>query len=290
MRIYFSIGFTGLLCLSSLRKGSLSKSGAFAATFVGLSTASNDNILFTVVLLVFFLSSSFWTRYQARMKMRIDPSYVKTSRRNWKQVVCNGGIGALISLVYQYYFDGRKVEDLTKEERKLMILLLWGYIGFYACCAADTWASELGTLSSDWPILITTLKPVPPGTNGGVSKLGLLSSFAGGAAVGLAADVSLWIQYFSAYRSGAMPKIPYNMLGSLLGTIGSLIDSVLGATIQASYLINNRAMSDISAAELRQHKDARLIAGTNLISNNMVNFVASFLTVALAISLQLVMF
>ncbi|KAJ2750558.1 hypothetical protein GGI19_005037 [Coemansia pectinata] len=290
MRTYFAILLTAALCLISLRRQSLSGSGAIAAAVVGLSTASNDNILFTVVLLAFFVSSSYWTKYQARAKAKLDPCYNKASRRNWKQVLCNGGVGAVISIIYQYNFDGRRPEEMSLEERKLMTLLIWGYIGFYSCCAADTWASELGTLSSDWPVLITTLKQVPPGTNGGVSKLGVLASFAGGALIGLAADVTLWIQYFGAYRSGALPKIPYNMLGSVFGTLGSLIDSLLGATMQASYAVDKRVASDISANELKQLKGAVLVAGRDILSNNMVNVVASVSTVAIAIILQTVIF
>ncbi|KAJ2234003.1 hypothetical protein GGF40_002689 [Coemansia sp. RSA 1286] len=283
MRIYFACLLTTYLCYSSLRKRSLSKSGALAAAFVGLSTASNDNLMFVAVLLAFFVSSTYWTKYQAREKKKIDPSFEKSSRRDWKQVLCNGGLGSVISLIYQYNFDGCRPEDMTAEQRRLMVLLTWAYIAFYACCAADTWASELGALSSNWPVLVTTLSPVPPGTNGAISKLGMLSSFAGGAAVGLAADIALWIQYFGAYRSGAMPKIPYNMLGSLLGTLGSLLDSLLGATIQASYLVKRQAVSDLSASELRQMGDVKLIAGRNIVSNNMVNVLSSVSTTAIAI-------
>ncbi|KAJ2493900.1 hypothetical protein IWW37_000286 [Coemansia sp. RSA 2050] len=290
MRTYFAILLTAALCLISQRRQSLSGSGTVAAALVGLSTASNDNIMFTVVLLAFFISSSYWTKYQARAKAKLDPCYAKASRRNWKQVLCNGGVGAVISIVYQYNFDGRHPADMSLEERKLMTLLIWGYIGFYSCCAADTWASELGTLSSNWPVLITTLKQVPPGTNGGVSKLGMLASFAGGALIGLTADVALWIQYFSAYRSGALPKIPYNMLGSLFGTLGSLVDSLLGATMQISYVVNKQVVSDISASELSQLKGAVLVAGRDVLSNNMVNVVASVSTVVIAIILQAVIF
>ncbi|KAJ2401385.1 hypothetical protein GGI10_006051 [Coemansia sp. RSA 2530] len=290
MRTYFAILLTAVLCLISLRRQSLSGSGTVAAALVGLSTASNDNIMFTVVLLVFFISSSYWTKYQARAKARLDPCYAKASRRDWKQVLCNGGVGAVISVVYQYNFDGRRPADMSLEERKLMTLLIWGYIGFYSCCAADTWASELGTLSSDWPVLITTLKQVPPGTNGGVSKLGMLASFAGGALIGLTADVAMWVQYFGAYKSGALPRIPYNMLGSVFGMLGSLIDSLLGATVQASYAVNKRIASDISANELSQVKGAVLVAGRDVLSNNMVNVVASVSTMAIAIILQTVVF
>ncbi|KAJ1645298.1 hypothetical protein J3B02_001059 [Coemansia erecta] len=282
MRLYFAILLTSFLCFNSLRKRSLSKSGAAAAAFVGLSTASNDNLMFVTVLLAFFVSSTYWTKYQAQEKKKIDPTFEKTSQRDWKQVLCNGGLGSAISLLYQYNFDGCRPEDMTSEQRRLMVLLTWAYVAFYACCAADTWASELGTLSCNWPILITTLSPVPPGTNGAISKLGMLSSFAGGAAVGLAADIALWTQYFGAYRSGAMPKIPYNMLGALFGTLGSLLDSLLGATIQASYLVKKQAVSDLSTSELREMRDVKLIAGRNILSNNMVNVLSSVSTAAIA--------
>ncbi|KAJ2789551.1 hypothetical protein H4R20_007160, partial [Coemansia guatemalensis] len=234
MRGYFAVLLTSVLCLSSLKRGSLSLSGTLAAAFIGLTTASNDNLLFTAVLLAFFGSSTFWTKYQAQQKIKMDPSFAKSSQRDWKQVLCNGCVGSLISIVYQYQFDGRRPEELTAAERKVMTVLIWMYIAFYSCCAADTWASEIGSLSSNWPVLITTLESVPPGTNGGISKLGVLSSFAGGATVGLAADAALWTQYSAALRVHALPRIPYIMVGSLLGVLGSALDSLLGATLQAS--------------------------------------------------------
>ncbi|EIE76737.1 hypothetical protein RO3G_01441 [Rhizopus delemar RA 99-880] len=53
---------------------------------------------------------------------------------------------------------------------------------------------ELGILNKEWPILITKFKKVPPGTNGGVSGLGLLASIAGGGCIGLVAAITLWFE------------------------------------------------------------------------------------------------
>ena len=66
-------------------------------------------------------------------------------------------------------------------------------LGSIGCCAGDTWASELGTVinssfdTNKDPILITQpWRRVPKGTNGGVSLVGLVASFAGGLVVGIA--------------------------------------------------------------------------------------------------------
>lgn len=120
------------------------------------------------------------------------------------------------------------------------------FTGVFACCNGDTWASELGTvLSKSDPYLITTWKRVPKGTNGGVSAIGTLVSTLGGLVIGLAHYLT--ILYFAdrALLMYAPPQWPIILYGALAGLIGSLIDSLLGATLQYSGKIyNNYYLAD----------------------------------------------
>src|SRR5687768_6127754 len=77
------------------------------------------------------------------------------------------------------------------------------------------------------PSFFLTLK-VPPGTNGGISPLGLLASIFGGFLIGLSAIISLEL-------SDSCQRYPEILLiASISGLVGSLIDSLLGATVQIS--------------------------------------------------------
>ena len=87
---------------------------------------------------------------------------------------------------------------------------------------ADTWATELGVLSSTAPVLITTGKKVAAGTSGGVSLRGSAAAL-GGAAL---------IAALAALLAGSWQIL---LLAALAGLLGSFFDSLLGASVQAIY-------------------------------------------------------
>lgn len=77
------------------------------------------------------------------------------------------------------------------------------------------------------------MQPVPKGTNGGLSVLGTAAAAAGGALIGL---VFVLVGYLSTscqghVRNTQLLALP---LGTLCGLFGSLLDSLLGATVQFS--------------------------------------------------------
>lgn len=105
----------------------------------------------------------------------------------------------------------------------------------YGCCNGDTWASELGVLSSTSPILITSGKKVirsafltdqvPPGTNGGVSMMGTIASFLGGAFIGIV--FFLCGIFFAEGDNNSPSQVPVIFLGAFAGTFGSLVQLLL---------------------------------------------------------------
>ena len=120
------------------------------------------------------------------------------------QVACNGLVPTGLAIAYGVLagcvdmpLGPSPAVELWRS--KLTTALMGGFLGYYACCGGDTWASELGPLSADTPRLITTMRPVRRGTNGGVTLLGLMASIVGGMFLGLVFYVTammsptLWI-------------------------------------------------------------------------------------------------
>ncbi|KAI9498939.1 integral membrane protein DUF92-domain-containing protein [Zychaea mexicana] len=263
----FALGLSILLVIHSRRKKSLSPNGAAGAFILGMATFTSTYAYFTVVLLTFFLASSKLTKFKAERKRLLEADYDHSSERTLIQVACNGLTGGIIAALFQVLYEGNL--SCFDQDRNSLILF-WAYMGHYGCCAGDTWASELGILNRSWPISIIRFKKVPPGTNGGVSPLGLAASIAGGAAVGLAGAITLWIQQ-------PCHGTPWDivLLGALAGLGGSLIDSILGATVQRTLYSEKQKMV------VEDEKDASVISGLNILDNHQVNFVSSVLTSAI---------
>jgi uncharacterized protein (TIGR00297 family) len=187
------------------RVRALTLSGAVAAAMIGAACALAGPA-WIAVLIIFFVTSTALSRFRESAKTAITQGInAKGSERDAVQVVANGGIFGLMAF-------GSSLAPSP----------YWMTLGAasLAASAADTWATEIGTLSRARPRSIVTAREVPPGTSGGITVAGLMATVAGAASIAGAAAAVGWT---SATVQAAF----------FGGIVGSLVDSLLGATLQS---------------------------------------------------------
>lgn len=254
--------------LLAWRARSLGRSGALAAFIVGTVIFGLGGWQWAVLLLIFFITSSALTRAFKQRKRGLNEKFSKGGQRDAGQVFGNGGLAMLFAALHAF-FPGSA----------------WPWFAFAASLAAvnaDTWATELGVLNPSEPRLISNLsKKVEKGTSGGVSWIGTLASLAGAAAVALPAA------WFSPGVLGSDSPGPalwtIGLILSLSGLLGSLFDSLLGATVQAIY------RCPTCAKETERHPlhtcgtQTVQIRGWRWLDNDLVNLGCAVCAVAVAI-------
>ncbi|KAL9224026.1 hypothetical protein vseg_000101 [Gypsophila vaccaria] len=262
-----------IIAIRAYFKKSLNFSGAISGFFVmSLHLAANPRL--GALMLVFFFSSSKLTKVGADQKRKSDAEYKDGGQRNWVQVLCNSSVAAIL-IGAIWYLVGWEDKCLDSTESSLFTALAGGIIGHYCCSNGDTWSSEIGVLSESQPRLITTFKPVRKGTNGGVTRTGLLAAAAAGTVIGFTFVV---IGFFTTKCSTniALKQLLVIPLSALAGLVGSLIDSLLGATLQFSGLcsVRNKVVG-------KPGPTVKRISGLTILDNNAVNFVSIFITTLL---------
>ena len=239
------------------RRGALSGSGVVGALITGTLIFGLGGWEWGVLLVAFFISSSALSFYRARDKQDLAEKFAKGHRRDLGQALANGGVAALLAVL-----------------SRLLPLAGGGREGvwFFACAGAmaavnaDTWATELGVLSSHPPRLITTGRRVQVGASGGVTWSGMAASLGGALLIGILGALILGQGWAAA---GAL------LLATTVGGLaGSLFDSLLGASVQAIYWCDTCGKE----TERQTHRcgaQTRLLRGWRWLNTDLVNFGAS---------------
>ncbi|KZT11193.1 uncharacterized protein LAESUDRAFT_601882, partial [Laetiporus sulphureus 93-53] len=285
------------LGIHGLRKRSLSPSGSLSAFVVGFTMMSVPLRAFGVSLIVFYLIGSRATKVGKQRKAQLEEGHQEAGYRTAAQVLCNSAPAFVASLLWSALFApnsfiskfvGNTVTYETPYDpvawcplipppsAQWSRPLLFVTLGHFACCLGDTLASELGILSRSPPILITTLKPVPPGTNGGMSAVGTLASLGGGLLMALTLVASLLIESSACRARWTDVALPVVCWGIAAGGLGSLLDSLMGATIQRTRYSNTskRILTD-EGSESGADSDIKVVSGLDILTNNQVNLLSS---------------
>lgn len=270
--ILFSLLFAVTLARSGLRKKSLSFSGSVAAFFVGAITMAYG-FRFGATLVAFYLSSSKLTKYKSARKKKLEDEFKEGGQRDWSQVLANSFSATLIC-IFLWFQGGWEDHCLDSKRFFLKTFLLGAFLGHYSCCNGDTWASEIGILSSS-PRLITTFKKVPHGTNGGISFSGTLASLVGGGFIGFC---FLLLGLLTNYDQGSISDLLIGQIGIIPlgffgGFFGSMVDSLIGSTLQYSAFCPLRKKVVNHPGPSIQH-----ITGLDILSNCQVNFLSAIIT------------
>jgi uncharacterized protein (TIGR00297 family) len=227
--------------------------GSLVAGLLGTTIVLSNDLRWLFPGLVFFVTSSALSRVGRDRKRDAERRQQKGHVRDFSQVLANGGIAWVLLL-------GSAFVGLD--------FLFWGYAGAFAAAAADTWGTEIGTLSRSDPVNIRTLRRAPAGTSGAVTALGTVGAVGGATVIAVLAAPFV--------SGGGMASLMSVAIFVAAGVVGSSIDTILGATLQALYV-------DDAGALTERPEGNRLIRGFSWLTNDRVNLAATGTGAVLAI-------
>jgi len=206
-----------ILAILFRRSGAVDRSGMIAGFLVGVLTFTFASWQGFLVLIAFFVLGSASTRLGLRRKQRLGIAQEKKGARSARHALANCGVAVYLAFLV--------AAAATPEVFRLALVCA------YATAAFDTVSSEIGRAYGGRPVLITTLRRVPAGTNGAVSWLGTLAGIAASAAV---CGVAVAAGFLEGRFTGVVLAAAF---------IGSTADSVLGATLESRGFIDNEAVN-----------------------------------------------
>jgi len=191
-----------IIGLITYKRKALDLLGSIFMIIMGVIIIFAAGVNWLLLIFLFLILGVAFTRYKHDYKKEIG---VYEGTRTIKNVVSNGIVAFVMAAFGNYA----------------------GFIGSIATATADTMASEVGVATT--PRLITNLKKVPPGTDGGISVLGTFAGIIGAGLIGLA-----------AYILGVYPDLVKTMeIAIIAGTFGCFVDSILGAVLEIKGYLSN---------------------------------------------------
>ena len=199
------IGFT--FGYFAFRAKTADLSGLFSAALIGiilLIFAAPQGTQWFLIMLTFFILGSAATRYKFEYKKRIGVDQGRGGARGYRNVFANGIVAAAAAVLFGVF------------QQPVFIVM---YVGCVATAAADTLASEIG-VTGGIPYMITTLKKVPIGVNGGVTLTG----------EGVALFGSFIVSLVALLLNVITPEMM--IICTIAGFVGTNIDSLVGALLE----------------------------------------------------------
>jgi len=197
----------------SIKKEKLTRIGAFTGGLIAFFIFLGAGFTGIGMLGFFFFSGTLATSWKIITKESAGAAENNKGRRTAGQVIANGGVAGIAGLLSFF----------LHQHRELFQLMMAASL---SSATADTLSSELGTVYGKRFYNILNFKPDKQGDNGVVSIEGTL--------IGIIGSLIIAIIYTVGFG--------WNSLFTLIiiaGTIGNLMDSILGATLERKHYIKN---------------------------------------------------
>jgi len=221
-RLPWAIGVNVVVASLGYRAGTVSVSGAVAGAMIGIAVWIGGGGAAWTLLFASFFAATAASRVGLERKAALDIAEERGGRRGAGNAIANCGVAvaAAIAAVTTPHFGAA----------------LFAFTAALTAGGSDTVASEIGKAWGRSTFLVTSLRRVPPGSPGAMSIEGTLAGIA--AAFVLAALATL-------LQLVPPPAILPIVVGA---TVGALVESALGATLEGPGILNNDMLNFINTA------------------------------------------
>ena len=211
--------------------------GGMICLLLTLWTGSNRSPLHSALtpLLTLFIVTFAATRAGRSQKAERGLAESRRGRRA-SQVIANLGVAALLSHGVGYDVGNRVAQHPGISDIDSLWVLRVVLVAALAEAAADTVSSEIGQAFGGTPFLLTTLRRVEPGTDGGISLYGTMAGVGAAALVAVTGAPALGMSFAECVVAFAA------------GVLGLFFDSLLGATVERRGWIGNDLVNFASTA------------------------------------------
>lgn len=208
-----ALALNAVVAALAWRMGAVSVSGVLGGLLLGTVIYASAGLWGWMTLVTAFLAASGSSRLGLSRKLLLGIAEPREGRRGAANAFANCGVGALAATL-----------SVTTPYREPALLAM---VAALVAGASDTVASEIGKAWGRHTVLVPTFARVQPGTSGGISLEGT--------AAGLLAAAALTAV---AVFGGLIPATA-GWIVVMAATLGSLIESALGATLEAPGILNN---------------------------------------------------
>ena len=223
-RLLLGLVVNGVIAMAARATSSLDTAGAVSAVIIGTAITAGLGLAGLLLMIAFFVLGSAATRLGHARKTARGIAQEKGGARGWRNAWANGSVPAVLALM----------AAMAPSELRAVFTL--AYAAAVATAAADTCSSEVGKAYGDRTVVIATLQPAPPGTEGGVSLEGTLAA---------AAAAALVAAMGPGGRLYAWTLVP---LVAVAGVLGSLAESVLGPVAERRGWMGNDVLNVLNTA------------------------------------------